>query len=170
MPLIKTDDNPADFFTKPVSSDKFFKFRGTIMNITNVSNLSAAAITFVPSAVPNGEKPPPRHWSETIFADYLRSIGLELAIKEYTGMKRDYDLSISLGADKSREVGASHFSSRGHWFRQFIDEYAPHQSPKSPSYRPGELPHSLGAPSRPSTPPAPRPRTPPTPTPNTTKK
>jgi len=24
VPLIKTDDNPADFFTKPVSSDKFF--------------------------------------------------------------------------------------------------------------------------------------------------
>ena len=176
VPLIKTDDNPADFFTKPVSSDKFFKFRGAIMNIAAVSNLSAAATTFFPPDMvtygnhSNVEKPPPQHWSETVFADYLRSIGLELAIKEYTGMKRDYDLSISLGADKSREVGASHFSSRGHWFRQYIDEYAPHQSPQSPSYRPGDLPHSLGAPSRPSTPPAPRPRTPPTPTPNTTKK
>ena len=46
-------------------------------------------------------------------------------------MKRDYDPSISLGADKSREVGASHFTSRGPWFRQCIDEYAPHQSPLS---------------------------------------
>ena len=28
VPLIKTDDNPADFLTKPVSSDKFFKVPG----------------------------------------------------------------------------------------------------------------------------------------------
>ena len=33
VPLIRTDDNPADFLTKPVSSDKFFKFRAIIMNI-----------------------------------------------------------------------------------------------------------------------------------------
>ena len=183
---MRTDDNAADFLTKPMTPEKFVQFRDFLMNIKTRgsklytdaepvvpsanSYLSAAATTFFPSTVPDVERPPPRHWSETVFADYLRSIGLESAIKEYTGMKRDYDLSISLGADKSREVGASHFSSRGHWFRQFIDEYAPHQSPKSPSYRPGDLPHSLGAPSRPSTPPAPRPRTPPTPTPNTTKK
>ena len=50
VPLIKTDDNPADFFTKPVSSDKFFKFRGAIMNIANGSNLSAAAVIFSPSS------------------------------------------------------------------------------------------------------------------------
>ena len=170
VPLIKTDDNPADFFTKPVSSEKFFKFRDVIMNVSNAMNFSAAATAFSPSTVPDVEQPLPQHWSETVFADYLRSIGIKSAIKEYANMKRDYDLSISLGADKSREVGASHFTSRGPWFRQFIDEYAPHQSSKSPSYRPGDLPHSLGAPSRPSTPPAPRPRTPPTPTPNTTKK
>ena len=48
-------------------------------------------------------------------------------------MKRDYDVSISHGADKSREVGASHFTSRGPWFRQFIDEYTPYSSPQSPS-------------------------------------
>ena len=142
---------------------------------SNVGNLSAAATTFAPSTVPDAERSPPRHWSETVFADYLRSIDRVSAIKEYTSMKRDYDLSISLGADKSREVGASHFTSRGPWFRQFIDEYSPYQPPEAsndapPSYRPGDLPHSLGAPSRPSTPPAPRPRTPPTPTPNTTKK
>ena len=82
MPLIKTDNNPADVFTKPVSSDKFFKFRGAIMNITNVSNLSAAATTFAPSTVPDAERSPPRHWSETVFADYLRSIGRVSAIKE----------------------------------------------------------------------------------------
>ena len=35
VPLIKTDDNPADFFTKSVTSDKFFKFRTIIMNIKN---------------------------------------------------------------------------------------------------------------------------------------
>ena len=50
VPLIRTDDNPADFFTKPVSSDKFFKFRGAIMNIANGSNLSAAAAIFSPSS------------------------------------------------------------------------------------------------------------------------
>ena len=50
VPLIKTDDNPADFFTKPVSSDKFFKFRGAIMNIDNGSSLSAAAAIFSPSS------------------------------------------------------------------------------------------------------------------------
>ena len=33
VPLIKTDVNPADFFTKPMSPDKFFKFRNIIMNI-----------------------------------------------------------------------------------------------------------------------------------------
>ena len=33
VPLIKTDDNPADFFTKSVTADKFFKFRAIIMNI-----------------------------------------------------------------------------------------------------------------------------------------
>ena len=61
MPLVRTDDNPADFFTKPVSSDKFFKFRGVIMNIANDSNLSAAAATFTPPAATNFEDPPPRH-------------------------------------------------------------------------------------------------------------
>ena len=33
VPLVKTDDNPADFFTKPMAPDKFVKFRNYIMNI-----------------------------------------------------------------------------------------------------------------------------------------
>ena len=57
VPLIKTDDNPADFFTKPVSSDKFFKFRGAIMNIANGSNLSANAAVFYPSTAPPSYRP-----------------------------------------------------------------------------------------------------------------
>ena len=168
--LVNTDDNPADMFTKPIAAVKFFKFRDMIMNKKSQLSALAAPFDFSPSTVSDVKDPPPQHWSDTVFADYLRSIGLKSAIKEYTSMKRDYDLSISHGADISREVGASHFTSRGPWFRQFIDEYTSRPSPQSPSYRPGDLPHSLGAPSRPSTPPAPRPRTPPTPTPNTTKK
>ena len=38
VPLIKTDDNPADFFTKPMSSDKFFKFHDIIMNVGSRSS------------------------------------------------------------------------------------------------------------------------------------
>ena len=57
VPLIKTDDNPADFFTKPVSSDKFFKFRSAIMNIANGSNLSANAAVFYPSTAPPSYRP-----------------------------------------------------------------------------------------------------------------
>jgi len=49
VPLIKTDDNPADFLTKPVSSDKFFKFRAIIMNIDGalptVVKTALAAVT-----------------------------------------------------------------------------------------------------------------------------
>ena len=33
VPLIKTDANPPDFFTKPMPPDKFIKFRNIIMNI-----------------------------------------------------------------------------------------------------------------------------------------
>ena len=33
VPLVKTDVNPADFFTKPMPPDKFIKFRDFIMNI-----------------------------------------------------------------------------------------------------------------------------------------
>ena len=76
VPLVKTDDNPADLFTKPVTSDKFFKFREMVMNTAAPSRPGVA----------------------------MRS------------------------------------------------DDAP------PSYRPGDLPHSLGAPSRPSTPSGPRSR------------
>jgi hypothetical protein len=48
VPLIKTDDNPADFFTKPVSSDKFFKFRAIIMNIKGELSESWELCTFPP--------------------------------------------------------------------------------------------------------------------------
>ena len=33
VPLVKTDDNAADFFTKPLDKDKFFSFRDALMNI-----------------------------------------------------------------------------------------------------------------------------------------
>ena len=35
VPLIPTDFNPADFFTKPMNPDKFIKFRNYIMNIAS---------------------------------------------------------------------------------------------------------------------------------------
>ena len=34
VPLVRTDVNAADFLTKPMPSDKFFKFRNIIMNIS----------------------------------------------------------------------------------------------------------------------------------------
>ena len=66
VPLVRTDDNAADFLTKPMSPEKFIKFRNHLMNIkspANVSNLSAAATTFSPSTVSDSEDPTPRHWS-----------------------------------------------------------------------------------------------------------
>ena len=33
VPLVRTDANAADFFTKPMPPEKFFKFRDVIMNI-----------------------------------------------------------------------------------------------------------------------------------------
>ena len=67
MPLIKTDVNIADFFTKPMSPEKFVKFRNHIMNIEpraalvvickavaralgNGAPLSAMAVPFFSSA------------------------------------------------------------------------------------------------------------------------
>ena len=35
VPLVRTDDNAADFFTKPMPPDKFIKFRNIIMNISD---------------------------------------------------------------------------------------------------------------------------------------
>ena len=79
VPLIRTDVNPADFFTKPMSADKFFKFRNYIMNINprtalaatcaavvraarNSSVLSATALPFSPSTPRNIDAP----WGETL--------------------------------------------------------------------------------------------------------
>ena len=67
VPLIKTDVNIADFFTKPMSPEKFVKFRNHIMNIEpraalvvickavaralgNGAPLSAMAVPFFSSA------------------------------------------------------------------------------------------------------------------------
>ena len=42
VPLVKTDVNPADFFTKPMPPDKFIKFRDFILNVgSGGSGLSA---------------------------------------------------------------------------------------------------------------------------------
>ena len=42
VPLVKTDVNPADFFTKPMPLDKFIKFRDFIMNIGSGGTASLA--------------------------------------------------------------------------------------------------------------------------------
>ena len=43
MPFVRTDDNIADFFTKPLSSKRFFHLRDIIMNVP--SQADAAALT-----------------------------------------------------------------------------------------------------------------------------
>ena len=35
VPFVRTDDNAADFFTKPMPPDKFVKFRDLLMNISS---------------------------------------------------------------------------------------------------------------------------------------
>ena len=51
VPLVRTDDNAADFLTKPMTPEKFVKFRDFLMNIkTRGSKLSADAEPFVSSA------------------------------------------------------------------------------------------------------------------------
>ena len=32
VPFVRTDDNLADFFTKPLDASRFFKLRNSIMN------------------------------------------------------------------------------------------------------------------------------------------
>ena len=50
VPLVRTDDNAADFLTKPMTPEKFFKFRNILMNIkTRGLELSADAKPFVPT-------------------------------------------------------------------------------------------------------------------------
>ena len=36
VPLVKTDVNPADFFTKAVKAPTFFKFRAEVMNLARL--------------------------------------------------------------------------------------------------------------------------------------
>ena len=45
VPFVRSVDNMADFFTKPLSAKSFFGFRDTIMNVskTNVSALSLSS-------------------------------------------------------------------------------------------------------------------------------
>ena len=47
VPLVRTDANAADFLTKPMSPEKFIKFRNQIMNIKspNPTNVSIANCT-----------------------------------------------------------------------------------------------------------------------------
>ena len=50
VPLVRTDNNAADFLTKPMTPEKFFKFRNILMNIkTRGLELSADAKPFVPT-------------------------------------------------------------------------------------------------------------------------
>ena len=44
VPLVKTDDNAADFFTKPLDKDKFFSFRDVLMNISPFDRGHSAAL------------------------------------------------------------------------------------------------------------------------------
>ena len=41
VPFVKTDENIADFFTKPLSSKRFFTLRDRIMNVPTHSALDA---------------------------------------------------------------------------------------------------------------------------------
>jgi len=45
VPFIPTDENPADFFTKPLDKKKFQHFRGILMNETPLTALSRAILS-----------------------------------------------------------------------------------------------------------------------------
>ena len=65
-----------------------------------------------------------KHWSKTVFAADLLNGGRSEAIADLNSMKADYLHTLKHGADKAHEVGASHYSSRGPIWQQFIDETA----------------------------------------------
>ena len=98
VPLIKTDDNPADFFTKPVSSDKFFKFRAIIMNIKGgLPNAVKAALSTVTHRRPSR-------------CDLVRAELAHLSAAATRCLDRRL---AGLPLLKADEVPASHFVSRG---------------------------------------------------------
>ena len=43
VPFVRTDDNIADFFTKPLSSKRFFYLRDIIMNVPSRADSAALA-------------------------------------------------------------------------------------------------------------------------------
>ena len=71
-----------------------------------------------------GPRPLPKgaHWSKSVFADQLLRQGLDGAKEYLADMKRDYDMCIAHGPHESREVGASHYYSRGPYWMQFVAE------------------------------------------------
>ena len=50
VPLVRTDVNQADFFTKPLKAPSFFKFRAALMNLKRLS--TASAVTAVKGVSP----------------------------------------------------------------------------------------------------------------------
>jgi hypothetical protein len=98
VPLIRTDDNPADFFTKPVSSDKFFKFRAIIMNIKGeLPNAVKTALSTVTHRRPSR-------------CDLVRAELAHLSAAATRCLDRRL---AGLPLLKADEVPASHFVSRG---------------------------------------------------------
>ena len=113
VPFVATADNIADFFTKPLMGKDFFRLRDKVMNVAPASSPAMLA-----------RKRRSKHWSKTVFAVDLLKGGRSEAIKYLNSMKTDYLHTLKHGADDAHEVGASHYSSRGPIWQQFIDETA----------------------------------------------
>ena len=113
VPFVATADNIADFFTKPLMGKDFFRLRDKVMHVAPASSPAMLA-----------RKRRSKHWSKTVFAVDLLKGGRSEAIKYLNSMKTDYLHTLKHGADDAHEVGASHYSSRGPIWQQFIDETA----------------------------------------------
>ena len=124
VPYVATTENMADFFTKPLPAKTFFFMRDKIMNVKRPASAAPLEPISKAAAEPKAVKlkSPKEHWSKSVFADDLRRDGKDKAITYLQGLKADYDHSVLHGPSDACEVGASHYVSRGPYWRQFIDE------------------------------------------------
>jgi len=117
VPLIKTDDNPADFFTKSVTADKFFKFRAIIMNIKDALPVAVKSALAAVS-----HRRPSR----------FDVVSAELASLSAAATRCLDRRLAGLPLLKEDEVPASHWKSRGPALRAELKKLASNK-PSSPS-------------------------------------
>ena len=117
VPFVPTNDNVADFFTKPLMGKDFFRMRDKVMNVSHINSGPALLVKKL--------RRPRTHWSRSVFAHDLRRGSKSDAIAYLASMKADYDYTALHGPDDAHEVGASHYLSRGPTWQQYIDEWRP---------------------------------------------